>query len=137
MTLVVDASIVVAGLAEDTLQGAWAERILASDDLAAPHLMPVEAAHVLRRALLAGRLSTELASLAHQDLLALRVALFDYALVAERVWELRSNITAYDACYVALAEKLEAPLATFDRRLARATGPRCEFLTPPVTHPDE
>ena len=132
MTLVVDASLVVAALAEGGTHGYWAEEILASDDLAAPHLMPVETAHVLRRSVLAGRLSPDVASLAHQDLLALRVVLFDYALVAHRVWELRSNVTAYDAWYVALAEMLNAPLVTLDTRLTEATGPRCSFLTPPA-----
>ncbi len=130
MTLVVDASVVVAGLAGGGADGSWAEEVLVTDDLAAPHLMPVEAAHVLRRAVLSSRLSADVASLAHQDLLALRVALFDYVPVAHRVWELRSNVTAYDAWYVALAEMLGAPLATLDKRLAEATGPRCPFLTP-------
>ena len=131
MTLVVDASLVVAGLTETGPSGTWADGLLASDDLAAPHLLPVEAAHVLRRSVLAGRLSSDVASMAHQDLLRLKVALFDYATVARRAWALRSNITTYDAWYVALAEMLAAPLATFDGRLARSSGPRCEFLTPP------
>ena len=132
MTVVVDASLVVAAIAGGGADGRWAERVLAGGDLAAPHLMPVETAHVLRRSALSGRLSTDVASLAHQDLLALRVALFDYAPVAHRVWELRSNVTAYDAWYVALAEMLHAPLATLDIRLAEATGPRCSFWTPPA-----
>jgi predicted nucleic acid-binding protein len=51
--------------------------------------------------------------------------------VAARVWELRRSITAYDACYVALAEQLRAPLATLDRKLSRASGPRCAFLLGP------
>ena len=133
MTLVVDASVVVAGLAGGGADGRWAEDVLVADDLAAPHLMPVETAHVLRRSVFARRLSADVASLAHQDLLALRVALFEYAPVAHRVWELCSNVTAYDAWYVALAEMLDAPLATLDTRLAEATGPRCPFLTPPIT----
>jgi len=133
VTLVVDASLVAAGLAESDVRGAWADELLASEDLAAPHLMPVETAHVLRRSVLAGRLSADAASMAHEDLLRLRVALFSYATFAQRVWELQSNVTPYDAWYVALAEMLDAPLATFDRRLTRATGPRCEFLTPPET----
>ena len=131
MTLVVDASLVVAWLVDGGADGRWAGEVMASEDLAAPHLMPVEVAHVLRAESLAGRLSVETASSAHHDLLALRVARFSYAPVAHRVWDLRPNITAYDGWYVALAEMLDAPLATLDRRLARATGPRCEFLAPP------
>jgi hypothetical protein len=59
------------------------------------------------------------------------VELFGYEPVADRVWSLRSAVTAYDACYVALAEALDAPLATIDLRLSRAPGPRCVFKTPP------
>ena len=106
--------------------------MLASDELAAPHLMPAEAANILRRASLAGDVSSESAALAHADLLQLRTALFPYEPFAERVWELRTQVTAYDAWYVALAESLDANLATLDRRLARAPQTRCEFLTPPA-----
>jgi predicted nucleic acid-binding protein len=65
------------------------------------------------------------------DLLDLRVDLFLCAPFASRVWELRANVTAYDAWYVALAESLGAKLATLDTRLSRAAGPRCSFQTPP------
>lgn len=131
MTLVVDASFVVAWLVDDGIDGSWAGSVIGSGDLAAPHLMPTEVTQVLRNESLAGRLSVEVASLAHHDLLRMDVALFAYVSLAPRVWELRANVSAYDACYVALAEMQNAPLATLDRRLARATGPRCEFLTPP------
>lgn len=61
-------------------------------------------------------------------LLDLRVELFPYAPFATRIWDLRDNVTCYDAWYVALAETLSAPLATLDARLAKASGPRCRFL---------
>lgn len=131
MTLVVDASVVVAALVDDGTDGAWAEAVLLSDDLAAPHLMPAEVANILRRAKQAGDVSADTASLAHGDLLDLRVELVPYAVVASRAWALRENLTLYDAWYVALAELLEADLATLDARLARATGPRCGFVLPP------
>ena len=70
-------------------------------------------------------------ALAHADLVALRVTLFPYAPFAQRVWELRANVTAYDAWYVAVAEALDSELATVDQRLSRASGCRCAFLTPP------
>lgn len=130
MTVVVDASCVAAALFDDGVAGRWAETQLTGDDLAAPHLMPVEVANVLRRAVLAGELTADVGSLAHADLLALPVALFAYEPLAERVWELRASVTAYDAWYVALAEALDAPLATVDVRLSRSTGPRCPFRTP-------
>ena len=125
MTLVVDASMVVAGLTDGGADGRWAESLLAGDALAAPHLMPVEAANILRRAPLAGDISADVASLAHADLLDLRVEFFPYQPCAGRVWELRENVTCYDGWYVAVAELLDAPLATLDGRLANSPGPRC------------
>ncbi|MCA1676470.1 MAG: type II toxin-antitoxin system VapC family toxin, partial [Actinobacteria bacterium] len=73
MTLVIDAGVVVAALVDDGSDGRWAESMLAAGPLAAPHLMPVEAANVLRRACRAGTLSPDSAQLAHADLLRLRV----------------------------------------------------------------
>lgn len=93
--------------------------------------MPVEVANILRRAALAGRVTDDVAALAHADLVTLRVELFPYGPVADRVWQLRGDVTAYEAWYVALAEALDAPLVTLDERLARAAGPRCSFKTPP------
>jgi len=74
---------------------------------------------------------TNVCTLAHRDLLNLPCTLFPYELVAERVWSLRANITAYDASYVALAELVDAEFATLDRALARAPGPICRCLLPP------
>jgi predicted nucleic acid-binding protein len=128
--LVIDASVVVAALVDSGDDGAWAHEVLGTDHLAAPHLMPVEVANVLRRAVLSGDLSADSAALAHADLLALRVELFPYAPFAARAWELRGNLTSYDAWYVAIAEALEARLATLDVRLSRSRGPRCPFATP-------
>jgi len=90
MTVVVDASVVVAGLASADVTGEWAESVLAGEPLAAPHLMPVEAASILHRAELAGEISADAASLAHADLGRLRVEYFPYDPFAERIWELRS-----------------------------------------------
>lgn len=131
MNLVVDASVVVAALVDNGPEGTWAEQLLGTADLCAPHLMPVEVANILRRAALAGDISDDNAALAHQHLIGLHCELFAYEPLADRVWPLRSNITAYDACYVALAEALDCELATLDRALARSSGPRCRFLLPP------
>jgi len=70
--------------------------------------------------------------MAHADLLDLRVELFPYAPFTARVWELRDNVTAYDARYVALAESLRSSIATLDLRLAQATGLQCGCETPPA-----
>jgi predicted nucleic acid-binding protein len=130
MTLVVDASVVVAALVDGGDLGRWAEHILLSGPQVAPHLMPVEVANVLRRSVQGGEISADSASLAHADLQALRVEFFPYEAVAVRSWELRENLTLYDAWYVALAEILDAELATLDRRLTRAPGERCGFVVP-------
>ena len=132
MTLVVDASFVVAALTDPGADGQWAESLIEGEALAAPHLMLVEAANILRRASLAEVLTATEAGMAHADLLQLRVELFAYPAFASRIWALRDNCTAYDAWYVALAESLGAPLATLDQRLTGASGPTCRFVTPPV-----
>lgn len=131
--LVIDASVVVAALIDNGSSGIWAAQLLSTHSLAAPHLLPVEVSNILRRASLHKEISDDNASLAYADLLDLRTELFPFEPFAERVWELRLSVTAYDAWYVALAEALGAPLATLDKRLSRATGPRCNFeLTPSI-----
>lgn len=137
MTIVVDASLVVSALIDSGPEGTWADRLLEADDLAAPHLMPAEAANILRRASKLGEISADSASLAHAELVALPVEYFPYEPCATRVWELRQNATCYDAWYIALAESLGAAMATLDRRLSKAAGTRCEFLTPPQDGPDD
>jgi predicted nucleic acid-binding protein len=118
--LVIDASLVVAALIDSGKDGTWALKLLGTDQLAAPHLMPAEVANILRRAVLSGQVSADSAALTHADLLALRIELFPYSPFADRVWELRGNLTSYDAWYVAVAEALGAKLATLDVRLSRA-----------------
>lgn len=131
MTLVIDASAAVAALVDDGPDGRWAEELIAREALAAPHLMPVEVGNILRRASLSHQLSSDSAALAHEALQTLRVELYPYSPVAGRVWQLRANLTAYDAWYVALAESLDAVLVTLDERLIRAAGPRCAFARLP------
>jgi predicted nucleic acid-binding protein len=92
------------------------------ESLHAPHLLDVEVASVLRRYQLSGELSAEAGREALADLAGLDIARYPHDLLLPRVWELRTSVTAYDAVYLALAELLEAPLLTLDRRLARARG---------------
>ena len=82
---------------------------------------------VLRRHAGTGDLNPEQADAAVADLLEFPVRIFPTTPLMRRVWELRPNLSAYDGCYVALAEALGAPLLTADRRLARAPGPRCRI----------
>lgn len=129
--IVLDASVIVAALVDSGHDGQWAESIVEEGSLAAPELTLVEATNILRRLEQAGQVSRLEANSAHRDLLRLDLNLFPFAPFADRVWALRSNLTAYDAWYVASAEALGCPLATLDRKLSRATGPVCEIVMPP------
>lgn len=129
-TIVADASVVVEIV---TSLGPGADRARASigDQLmAAPALMPFEAANVLRRHGARRIIDAEAAQEAHARLLELPVQLWPYALLADRAWELRANATIYDATYLALAELLEVPLLTLDERLTTVPGIRCEVRVP-------
>jgi predicted nucleic acid-binding protein len=95
--------------------------------LIAPELLDLEVASVWGRAVRAGRMSEMPGSQAPADLAALPLARAPHAPLMPRIWELRDNLTVYDAAYVALAEALGAPLLTADRKLTQATGTRCEF----------
>lgn len=131
MTTVVDASVLIAALTAAGGVGAWSRGELAEGPLLAPHLLPVEVAHGLRRLAHTGDISDDAATLAHADFTRLPVRLLPYEPFADRVWELRATVTPYDAWYVAAAEALDLPLATLDGRLSRASGPHCRFVTPP------
>jgi predicted nucleic acid-binding protein len=133
VSVVIDASAAIALVAETAGSGEWVRRTLADQPLAAPELMMFEAANLLRRLTLRGERDGASAAAAHADLLDLAVERYPYAFMAQRAWQLRDNLTLFDASYVALAEYLDAPLVTLDTRLARATGPRCEFLVYPDT----
>lgn len=128
--IVVDASTLVAAAVPADNDAIWARRLLASDDLAAPHIAPCEAQQAVRRLVQQERLSTGLGNQARLDLAGLRLDLHPFGPFADRVWSLRENLTTYDAWYVALAEALEVPLATLDRRLATAPGIVCQVLIP-------
>jgi len=133
VSAVVDASLLVAAVSDEGAEGAWAEGVVGAGSLVAPHLALAEATNILRRLELAGKLGRMESGAAARDLLLFEVELVPFTPFAERVWELRTNVTSYDAWYVAVAEELDLPLATLDRRLAAATGPRCQFLLPPLS----
>lgn len=128
--VVVDASTLIAAAVDSGPEGRWAERLLLTHPLGAPHLVLVEATNILRRLELRGEVSRMEATVAHRALLDLPLELYAFEPFADRVWELRGNVTAYDAWYVALAEALDVPVATLDVRLANASGPACDFLLP-------
>lgn len=127
--IVVDASVMVDALVGETAAG---DR-LDGEVLAAPHLLDAEVAHSLRRLAAQGQVDDDLAHLALLDLADLEVFRFAHGPLLDRVWALRANLTAYDALYVALAERIEAVLLTADGRLAAAPGirARVEVVPPP------
>lgn len=130
--VVCDASAVVTVLIDAGTGGDWLARRLAGAQLCAPDLLPFECANIFRRHELSGAISPDQAAQAHADLLDLPIDLFPYGALAPRVWQLRRNLTSYDAAYVALAEALDAPLLTVDRRLANAPGIGCRVESPPA-----
>ena len=131
MSLVVDASAVVAELAYHGSDAAWVRSQLAGESIAAPELLLAESTNTLRSMERRGDLSAADAAAAYDRLLRFDVQLHPFAPYAARVWELRHNLTPYDAWYVAIAESLGCPLITLDRRLVRAPGPTCPILAPP------
>ena len=131
MTTVVDASALVAVLVDSGDEGKWAEATVAEGELAGPELVLVEASNILRRLERSEKISRIEATSALGDLLRLDIELFPFAPFAERIWALRGKLTSYGAWYVALAEALDCPLVTLDRRLSRASCPICEILAPP------
>ena len=126
--IVLDASAAIAVLLN---LGASAPRIrermdLAGDDIHVPHLFEIEVAGVLRRYVLNGSFSLARASLALNRLSTMRVSRYPHTALLPRIWELRDNVSAHDAAYIALAETLGATLVTLDARLARAPRTRAE-----------
>jgi predicted nucleic acid-binding protein len=99
--------------------------ILASSPVAAPHLLDSEVVSVLRRLVLAGTLTEREGRAALDDFGDLHLERYGAGPLRPRMWELRHDVSAYDATYVALAEALDVPLLTTDGRLASAPGIRC------------
>ena len=121
--IVVDASALLEALLR-TSAAIAVEKFLfdSSQTLHAPHLLDVEVAQVIRRYATNGEIDADRGRAALADLADFPLRRYPHDFLLPRVWELRNNLTAYDAVYVALAEALDAPLLTRDRRLAAAPG---------------
>ena len=129
--IVVDASAVIELVARSPAGLRVAERVSGADEtLHAPHLIDVEVAHALRRLTLAGAISTRTATARLAALATLAVERYPHTDLLARIWELRENVTAYDAAYLALAEALGAPLLTCDRALLDVPGCSALVETP-------
>jgi predicted nucleic acid-binding protein len=123
--IVVDASAVIEVLLRTPKAATIEKRLFQPGETwHAPHLIDVEVAQVLRRLALAGTISPKRGAEALQDFADMPIRRHAHDWLLARAWELRDNLTAYDAAYVALAEALEAPLLTCDGRIARAAGVR-------------
>jgi predicted nucleic acid-binding protein len=130
LSTVVDSSVLVAALVDTGPHGVWAEKVLATGSLHAPELARAEATNIFRRLERANLITTPEANAAQDDLMELDIDLFPFEPFADRIWELRHNVTSYDAWYVALAEALKLPLATLDEPLSKSNGVTCKFLMP-------
>ena len=130
MKVVIDAGVALAALLDDDEHTAWAREVISEGNLAAPELLSVEVSHLLRKSVSQGLLTAREGRDALLDLLDVVDDFYPHGPFVPRIWELHATVTSYDSAYVALAEALGAPLATLDRKLCRAPGPRCEFLQP-------
>jgi predicted nucleic acid-binding protein len=122
VTLVIDASVTVRLVANRPEDAALREQIAATRSLHAPELIDAEVASGIRGLLLGGKVSPTRAAEMVEDFTRLRIDRYPVAPVMHRVLALRDNLTAYDACYVVLAEALVLPLFTLDAKLAGAAG---------------
>ena len=122
--IVVDASAAVLAL----LDKGDARLRLSTDRLAAPHLVDAEVIQTIRKLVVRGTLSSGGAERSVQRWTRLEVQRFPIVGFAPRIWARRHNLSAYDACYVSLAEALECPLLTADARIAKAPGPECSII---------
>jgi predicted nucleic acid-binding protein len=126
--MVVDASILASALADDEADGERLRARLAGERLFAPELVDLEVASVWRRAARSGKLGEQRALQALADLAAIPLVRAPHQPLMSRIWELRDNLTSYDAAYIALAEVLQSPFLTADEPLSRAPGSRCQIL---------
>lgn len=127
MTPVIDASVLAEYLGEAEKAEVARRRLIADRaGLWAPHLVDAEVGHALRRGVRLGEIGAEAAREALDDLIAMPLRRVRHRELIPRAWELRENVSFYDALYVSLAELLCEPLVTFDGRLARADGVRAE-----------
>lgn len=105
MSIVIDSSVVVAALADSGPHDEWAEEVLSSGDLQGPELLRAEATHIFRRLEKAKLITTPEANAAQEDLMQLNIELFPFEPFADRIWELRQNVTSYDAWYSPLPRR--------------------------------
>jgi len=120
--IVIDASATVALLLDQGAQAAAIRARVAAESLHSPHILDLEVASAMRRLVVSRVLEVRRVNAVLEHLMALPVQRYAHTTFLPRIWQLRENVTAYDAAYVALAEALDAPLVTTNGPLARAPG---------------
>jgi len=125
--LVVDASVVAPAVADGGSDGIRYRQRLHGEQIAAPDLLRIEVLSVIRRQFHVGAIDATQAEQAVTDLLDLPLTVYPTAPLLLRSWQLRDNLTAYDACYISLAETLDCGFLTANNRLSRAPGTRCSI----------
>lgn len=131
MMRVFDASALVSILVGSGPSRSWSEGLFRTSEVVAPQIVLVEAVNVLRRHVLSGLILEPAGKAAVNNLLDMSIELYPFTGLSSRVWELRAQVSSYDAWYVALAESLDIEFVTLDYRLSRAHGLNCRILTPP------
>jgi predicted nucleic acid-binding protein len=126
--IVVDASVLVTALGHDGDEGRQVRERLRGKRVFAPEIVDLEVASYVRRARREGQIGPQRAVQALADLALASIARVSHTPFLSRIWELRDNLTPYDAAYVVLAETMQAPLVTADARMSRAPGIRCEVV---------
>jgi predicted nucleic acid-binding protein len=125
--IVIDASVLAVALGDDEVSGIEFRTRLRGEVLVAPALIDVEVTSAWRSQMASGQLTEQRAERAISDLISMPLRRIDHRHLLPRCWELRSNLTVYDACYVALAELLGAVLLTADAKLAKLPGLKCKI----------
>lgn len=125
--LVVDTSAILDAIAADESAPGLVARLSTDGDLHAPHLIDIEILHALRGMAMRSEITAERAADARTDFADTALLRYPHEPLSDRIWSLRHNLTAYDAAFVALAETLDAPLITCDRRLASSSGHGAEI----------
>jgi predicted nucleic acid-binding protein len=125
--IVIDASVLSTALIDDEAHGKLARTMLAGEELAAPAIVDLEVTSVIGKRLRAGLVTEHRAALAMSDLIAIPIQRVPHIGLLQRIWELRHNVTPYDAAYVALAELMSATLLTSDIRLSKAPEIDCSI----------
>ncbi|MFY9488267.1 MAG: type II toxin-antitoxin system VapC family toxin [Solirubrobacterales bacterium] len=125
--MVLDASVLIDALVDDSQSGLRSRDAIKGTELAAPAIIDFEVLSAFRRLAHAPAFTKDRLDQAVDDLKGFPVTRVLHAKLIGRIWDLRENLTTYDAAYVALAEQLDVPLLTADQRIAAAPGPKCEI----------